>query len=83
LICALASPAWSAPAVVRVFEAQAHEAPDPDSPVLHAFPEEAKLSVSEEAIDGWRRVRLPDGRIGFVRDEDIAVAGAIVLGIAS
>ena len=75
LVCALASPAWGAPAVVKVFEAQAHEQPDVGSPVLHVFPEEAKLSVSEEATDGWRRVRLPDGRTGFVRDDQIAVAG--------
>ena len=74
LVCALAFPAWAAPAVVRVFEAQAHEQPDGESPVLHVFPEEAKLSVSEEATDGWRRVRLPDGRTGFVRDDQIAVA---------
>lgn len=74
LVCALAAPVWAAPAVVRVFEARAHEQPDVDSPVLHVFPEEAKLSVSEEATDGWRRVRLPDGRTGFVRDDEIAVA---------
>jgi hypothetical protein len=74
LICALASPAWAAPAVVRVFEAQAHEQPDEDSPVLHVFPEDAKLSVSEEVTDGWRRVRLPDGRTGFVRDDQLAGA---------
>jgi hypothetical protein len=76
LVCALASPAWAAPAVVRVFEAQAHEQPDVNSPVLHAFPEGAMLSVSEDATDGWRRVRLPDGRTGFVRDDQIAVAGS-------
>jgi len=74
LVCALAAPAWGAPAVVRVFEAQAHEQPDVTSPVLHVFPEDAKLSVSEDASDGWRRVRLPDGRTGFVRDDEIAVA---------
>jgi hypothetical protein len=73
LVCALAAPASGAPAVVRVFEAQAHEQPHADSPVLHVFPEEAKLSVSEQATDGWRRVRLPDGRTGFVRDEQLAV----------
>ncbi len=76
LVCALASPAWAAPAVVRVFEAQAHEQPDVNSPVLHVFPEDAKLSVSEDATDGWRRVRLPDGRTGFVREDQIAVAGS-------
>jgi hypothetical protein len=77
LVCTLASPAAGAPAVVRVFEAQAHEEPDAESPVVHVFPEEAKLSVSEEATDGWRRVRLPDGRTGFVRDDDIAVAAPV------
>jgi hypothetical protein len=66
-----APPAWAAPAVVKVFEAAAREAPRPDAPVVHVFPEEAKISVSEEATDGWRKVRLPDGNTGYLRDDQI------------
>ncbi len=66
-----ASPAWAAPAVVKVFEAAAREAPRPDAAVLHVFPEQTKLSVSEEVTDGWRKVRLPDGNTGYLRDDQI------------
>ncbi len=67
----LASPAWAAPAVVKVFEAAAREAPSPDAPVVHVFPEQTKIFVSEEVTDGWRRVRLPEGKTAYVRDDQI------------
>lgn len=66
-----ASPASAAPAVVQVFEAPARGAPGPDAPVLHVFPEETKIFVSEEVTDGWRKVRLPDGKTAYVRDDQI------------
>jgi hypothetical protein len=67
----LASPAWAAPAVVKVFEAAARAAPSADAAVVHVFPEQTKISVSEEVTDGWRRVRLPDGKTAYVRDDQI------------
>jgi hypothetical protein len=65
---ALAAPqlAYARPAVVRVFEAEARAAPTTDAPVVHRFPEGTELSVSEEAQEGWRRVRLPDGSTGWI-----------------
>ncbi len=56
------------PAVVRVFEAEVHAAPDPSSPVVYVFAESSRLSVSEAATNGFRKVRLPDGAVGYVRE---------------
>lgn len=64
----LATAAHAAPAVVKVFEAKAHAQPDATSPVLHTFVEKAEVSVSEESEAGWRRVRLPDGSVGYVQE---------------
>jgi len=64
----LATTAHAAPAVVKVFEAKAHAQPDTASPVLHTFVEKAEVSVSEEAEAGWRRVRLPDGNVGYIQE---------------
>lgn len=65
------SPASAAPATVKVFEGTARERPEPTAPVLKTFPEDTDLSVSEEATDGWRRVRLPDGGVGYMREEEL------------
>src|SRR6266702_3627537 len=61
-IALLFSPAAAraAPATIGVFEAQVHAAPDASSPVIHTLPENARVSVSEEAVNGFRRVRLPE-----------------------
>jgi hypothetical protein len=71
----LAAPltARGAPATVRVFEAQVHESPDPASPVIHTFPENARVSVSEDLVNGFRRVRLPDGKIGYVEERAVSL----------
>jgi SH3-like domain-containing protein len=71
-----ADEARAAPAVVKVFEANAREAPATDAAVAKVFPEKAELSVSEDVKDGWRRVRLPDGKTAFIRDEDIRLVDA-------
>ncbi len=63
--------AHSASAVVIVFEAKAHVEPDEQSHVAHLFPEGAEVSVSEDVVDGWRRIRLPGGMAGWVREQDI------------
>ncbi|WP_375767695.1 hypothetical protein NR798_39395 [Archangium gephyra] len=72
----LATVAHAAPAVVKVFEAKAHAQPDATSPVLHTFVEKAELSVSEEAEAGWRRVRLPDGNVGYIQESALRLVTA-------
>ncbi len=70
----VAAPARAAPATVTRFEAEARARPDPSAPVLQTFPEGARVSVSEDVTDGWRRIRLPDGRIGYVEDAAVSLA---------
>ncbi len=72
----LATAAHAAPAVVKVFEAKAHAQPDVTSPVLHTFVEKAEVSVSEEAEAGWRRVRLPDGNVGYLQESALRLVTA-------
>ncbi len=74
LFLALSVPAraLAEPAVVKVFEAEARSAPDRSAPVVHVFAESARISVSEEATQGWRKVRLPDGGVGFVEERALA-----------
>lgn len=72
----LATTAHAAPAVVKVFEAKAHAQPDTASPVLHTFVEKAEVSVSEEAEAGWRRVRLPDGNVGYIQESALRLVTA-------
>ena len=74
----LVSPAAAraAPATVRVFEAEVHAQPDPSSPVIHTFAENTRLSVSEDVVNGFRKVRLPDGKVGYVEDGAVALTAA-------
>lgn len=60
------------PALVRVFEAKVRSAPAADAPVLHVFPEDAQVSVSETAESGWRKVRLPDGAVGWIEESALS-----------
>ncbi len=68
--------ARAAPATIRVFEAAVHASPDPSSPVIHTFSENTRVSVSEDSVNGFRKVRLPDGKIGYVEEGALALAGA-------
>jgi len=72
----LATATHASPAVVKVFEAKAHAQPDAASPVLHTFVEKAEVSVSEEAEAGWRRVRLPDGNVGYIQESALRLVTA-------
>jgi hypothetical protein len=65
--------AFAAPATVRAFEAPAHSAPDPSSPIVYTFTESARLSVSDDVTNGFRRVRLPNGAVGWVADSLVAL----------
>ena len=66
--------ATGAPATIKVFEAEVHAAPDPASPVIHTFSESTRVSVSEDVVNGFRRVRLPDGKVGYVEESAISLA---------
>lgn len=68
--------ALAAPATVRVFEAPARAAPAADAPVVHVFVEGAAVSVDEAAQQGWRRVRLPDGAVGWIEEGALVFPGA-------
>jgi hypothetical protein len=68
--------AVAATAVVKVFEATGRKAPSDDAAPVQVFKEGSELSVWENAINGWRRVRLADGKIAFVRDDEVRLAGA-------
>jgi hypothetical protein len=68
-----AAPVRAAPAVIKVFEGTARQAPGADAPVLHVFAEQTAVFVSEDVKDGWRRVRVPDGKIGYIRDDEVAL----------
>jgi hypothetical protein len=67
--------ALAVPATVAVFEAQVHSAPDLSSPVIHTFPESAQVSVSETATNGFRKVRLPNGKVGYIEERAVALSG--------
>lgn len=67
--------ARAAPATIRVFEAQVHSQPDVSSPVIHTFAENARVSVSEDSVNGFRRVRLPDGKVGYVEEGALSIGG--------
>ena len=70
---ALPTVAAAAPAKVTVFEAEVHAAPDRSSPVIHRFAENARVSVSEAVRDGFRKIRLPDGKVGYVEANAVSL----------
>lgn len=70
----VSSLAAAAPATIKVFEATAHASADAQSPVLHTFVEGAQVSVSETAENGFRKIRLPDGKTGFIAESALNLA---------
>jgi hypothetical protein len=76
VLVAVPAAASAAPARVTRFEARVHAAPDPSSPVIYSYPENASISVSETATNGFRKVRLPDGTLGYIEESAIALTGA-------
>lgn len=76
--CLLVAPAiaLAEPATIRVFEAKVHASANAASPVVHVFAEGAAVSVSETTDGGWRRVRLPDGGVGYVLESELAFSRA-------
>ncbi len=74
VLLSLPSTVLAAPATISVFEARVHASPDRSSPVVHSFPENTRVSVSEDAVNGFRKVRLPDGRTGYVEETELTLA---------
>lgn len=68
--------AQAAPATIRVFEAEVHAQPDMSSPVIHTFAENTRVSVSEDSVNGFRKVRLPDGKVGYIEERALSIAAA-------
>lgn len=65
---------WAEPATINAFEAPAYERPDKQSPVLHTFVERAEVSVSEQGENGFRKARLPDGKVAYVEESLLSFA---------
>jgi hypothetical protein len=76
VLVSLPATAFAASATITVFEAKVHASPDRSSPVIHTFTENTRVSVSEEATNGFRRVRLPSGRVGYIDETAISLGGA-------
>ncbi|MCA9546111.1 MAG: SH3 domain-containing protein [Myxococcales bacterium] len=74
--------AMARPAVVRVFEAKLHTKAEATSEVVGVLVEGQRLSVSEDAEDGWRRVRLADGGTAWVRDDALFLDAQLPTGPA-
>jgi hypothetical protein len=72
-ICLMAFGANATPARINVFEAKVLAEPVEGAQVLHVFLEDQKVSVSEETKDGWRRVRIPGGKVGWLSEGAIEV----------
>ena len=87
LLVALLLPALARaePAVVAVFEAVARAEPSPTAEALQTLVEGTAITVSEEARDGWRRVRLTGGGTGWIEERALAFpakTGAAALAVA-
>jgi TM2 domain-containing membrane protein YozV len=68
LAAAILAPALAEaePAVVRTFEAKIYSTPSSTGWVVGDLQEGAKVSVSEDSVSGFRRIRLKDGTIGYI-----------------
>lgn len=77
VVAALYAPtvARAEPAVIKVFEARVYAGPKTSSPILKTLVEDTKVSVSEEATNGFRRVRLQDGNVGYVSESALSFPG--------
>ena len=77
LVLVLAPTVASAePAVVRTFEAKIYSTASTSGWVVGELKEGDKVSVSEESIGGFRRVRLKDGSTGYVEERVLALTNA-------
>ncbi len=73
-VLAVGTPAEAAEVELLVPEAVVRTAPFDVAPELAQVKAGDRLTADDQANGPWRRVRLPDGRFGFVRDADVKVA---------
>jgi SH3-like domain-containing protein len=71
-----ASTALAATAVATRANVEVHSAPFGVAPVIGHLDLDAKVTVDDQASNGWRRVRLSNGPYGFVLDDALRVEGA-------
>jgi hypothetical protein len=76
VVFAWAPLARAASAMIVAPGAQARAQPSETAAVLQTYATGDKVFVSPEITAGFRRVALPDKRIGFIRDDDVRVEGA-------
>ena len=76
VVFAWAPLARAASAIVVAPGAQARAQPTETAAVLQTYSTGDKVFVSPEVTSGFRRIALPDKQIGFIRDDDVRVAGA-------
>lgn len=77
----ITSAAWARPAVVRVFETKVRATPG-DGAVVAVLIEGQRVSVSETAENGWRRVRLADGKTAWIEDQALFLPNQLPSGVA-
>ena len=66
-------PAGQVPAVVET-DADVYASPDSTSRIVGSLPTRSRVCVDASASGyGFRRVRLPDGREGFVDDANVSL----------
>jgi SH3-like domain-containing protein len=71
LIFSIPLAALAEPAVIARFEVVARAEPAVTAAAVQTLVEGTSVSVSEEAQSGWRRVRLADGRVGWIEEHDL------------
>jgi hypothetical protein len=71
LIFSIPPVALAEPAVIARFEVVARTEPAVTAAAVQTLVEGMSVSVSEEAQSGWRRVRLADGRAGWIEEHDL------------
>jgi hypothetical protein len=72
LLMSWSSLALAAPGFIKR-STEAHSAPFAVAPVIEEVHAGVQVTADPTPSNGWRRVQLPSGKAGFVRDEDVAV----------
>jgi hypothetical protein len=70
-----ASSAHAGDGVVTASESIVHTAPFEVAPEMARLHAGDKVTADDQPSGAWRRVRLPDGRMGLMHDADIQVTG--------
>lgn len=61
------------PARVKVFEATARKEPSETAEKVHTFVENTDVSVAEVDENGWRKVRMPDGSVAWIKSVELTM----------